>query len=145
MEETIQAELFPRKRQISLLQEKRRVTVYTGGEEVLRTGFAFSGAEGGAGLIMSGRAFNEQLVEDSRKRRSLLHSSYWSGEVEEAVSSPRLFRTASRQSVRSNQSEQKEWKHEEVEVDNGGAPSEGLQDLSRSGEGDQLASVESSV
>lgn len=146
LEETIQAELFPRKRKLSTLQEKRKVTVYAGGEEVIRTGFAFSGAEGGANLIMSGRAFNEQLVEDSRRRRSMLHSSYWTSEVEEMVVSPRLSRSASRQSLRSSHSEQaNEWKHEEEDVDKAQPPSEGLQDSSQSGKGESPKSAESSV
>ena len=148
LEETIQAELFPRKRKLSTLQEKRKVTVYTGGEEVVRTGFAFSGAEGGANLIMSGRAFNEQVVQDSRRRRSMLHSSYWTSEVEEMVVSPKLSRSASRQSMRSSHSEQaNEWKHEEEEdVDKAQPPSEGLQDSSKSGggKGESPKSTESS-
>lgn len=120
--------------------------MYAGGEEVVRTGFAFSGAEGGADLIMSGRAFNEQLVESSRNRRSVLHSSYWTTEVEESVQSPRLSRTTSRQSVRSTQSEHmNEWKHEEEDVDAGKPPSEGLQDSSRSRGDDSPKSTESAM
>ena len=119
-----------------MLQEKRKVTVYAGGEEVVRTGYAFSGAEGGAGLIMSGRAFKEDVVEVSKRRRSDLHSSYWASELEEAVASPRLSRTSSRHSMRSTHSEHVEWRHEEGEEADTGkesrAPSEGPQDVSAS-------------
>ena len=133
-QEAIQAELFPRKRKISMLQEsqKRKVTVYTGGEEVVRTGFAFSGAERGAELIMSGRAFKEQTVEESKRRRSLLHSSHWTGVIEEAVVSPGLSRSSSRHSMRSTHSEHQEWSHEREDADAAKekTPSEGPRDVS---------------
>ena len=147
-QEAIQAELFPRKRKISMLQEsqKRKVTVYAGGEEVVRTGFAFSGAERGAELIMSGRAFKEQTVEESKRRRSLLHSSHWTGVIEEAVVSPGLSRTSSCHSMRSTHSEHQEWSHEREDADavKERTPSEGPRDVCASME-ESAKSAESTL
>ena len=105
------------------------------GKEVKSTGYAFSGTEGAGELLMSGRAFASMDVTESRRRRSEIHSAYYSEETDpNRPQSSRLRHSHSRQSLRSAHSEQTAWKHE-TDDDNDGTEVTDSQDVdtSRSG------------
>ena len=93
----------------------RKPTVYSHGELVSRSGYAFSHQEGYADLVMTGKAFSPQEMKKSH-RRSVLHSSYYGQENDDDISAHGMSRSSSRRSLRSK-SEQDAWAHERGEED----------------------------